>query len=549
MFILLILFSMLSYADTYVLEDIIYSTKMNKKEDESLQNVVVLNSEKIKQFRNIEDALRSIPSFSIKRSGGGVGSFSYRGLPSRYSLILVDGMRMSDFSSINNTYNLSDLNIANVERIEVLTGAHSVLYGQGANASVINIITKKYNKDLTLIKGNRFVSRLNSYMTYGESLGFVRGYHERDNSLSAVENGKEEDLRVARGVTLGFERENFKLFATKENFFNEFDDFDTKPKDLVGNYSKTDTERLNLEVSFKKLKLSSEYSKIVTNRVDTFGDSSFESNSLLNSLEFIKKNTIIGVSHEYQNGITKSIDEKRNIYSLYGLFEKKVNGFDLYLGLRAEDIEDAGNYEAYSLGGSYNLSKFSKLSFNTSLGNRLPSFYQLYDTSFNLNNENLNVEKSEVYELVYQYKGNLKLSLFYNKINDVIIVKDNKYINSSVLENSGFEGSFKSKNIELGVTLIDNKSDLPIPSEQYFLSFLKQMKVFSYSLRADYFSSREENNKKLSDYTLIQANFSKSWRKFDFSLNIYNLLNQSYQESFGYERPGRTFELLGKFNF
>ncbi|EMN11687.1 TonB-dependent receptor plug domain protein [Leptospira borgpetersenii str. Brem 307] len=88
-------------------------------------------------------AISYTPGIFVIRNYGGFNTLTIRGLDSRNVLLLKDGVRDDTFL-IQNSSPMS--NFANVERIEILKGPNSVLYGQGAMAGVINIISKKPQK-------------------------------------------------------------------------------------------------------------------------------------------------------------------------------------------------------------------------------------------------------------------------------------------------------------------------------------------------------------------------------------------------------------------
>ena len=71
-----------------------------------------------------------------------------RGAGTGNTLILIDGIPVGDPSNINNTFDLNMISLGQVERVEILKGAQSTLWGSDAVAGVINIITKKAEKNV-----------------------------------------------------------------------------------------------------------------------------------------------------------------------------------------------------------------------------------------------------------------------------------------------------------------------------------------------------------------------------------------------------------------
>ena len=94
--------------------------------------------------QSLPDALISLPGVYGTQNGGAGGATAIylRGGAPRYTLILIDGIRLND-SLDPNGYDLSNFDMSNIERVEILKGAQSSLYGADAMSGVINIITKK----------------------------------------------------------------------------------------------------------------------------------------------------------------------------------------------------------------------------------------------------------------------------------------------------------------------------------------------------------------------------------------------------------------------
>ncbi len=112
------------------------------------RNVTVISYKELeKAFHfNVNDLLARQQSIHIVGNGQTPGSLTQgflRGSNSNHFLIMINGIRISDPSTVNNAVNLSEISLLGVERIEVVRGSHSTLYGSSAIGGVINIITRK----------------------------------------------------------------------------------------------------------------------------------------------------------------------------------------------------------------------------------------------------------------------------------------------------------------------------------------------------------------------------------------------------------------------
>lgn len=107
-------------------------------------SVTVISGESLqtRQTETVADALRQVPGLSVARSGsrGALTSVFPRGGASNYTLVLVDGVRANSFGG---GYDFAHLSVANVDRIEVVRGPQSALYGSEAIGAVVQVITKR----------------------------------------------------------------------------------------------------------------------------------------------------------------------------------------------------------------------------------------------------------------------------------------------------------------------------------------------------------------------------------------------------------------------
>ena len=118
--------------------------------------LTVITAEKIKMQNavNALDALRWVPGISVDWSGHASSeTYMVNGAKSGFTLILIDGNRA------NERFPLSEIPASSIERIEIVKGANSLLYGSDAMSGIINIITKKAPNTFTASLGDTYSVR------------------------------------------------------------------------------------------------------------------------------------------------------------------------------------------------------------------------------------------------------------------------------------------------------------------------------------------------------------------------------------------------------
>jgi vitamin B12 transporter len=124
---------------------VVTATKVDTAAEELGASVSVVNGEDFQTYHyaTVDEALRSVPGVEIRRSGayGKTSSVTIRGANSNQVQVLVDGVRVK--SPTLGQVDLSDLSPDLIERIEVVRGAQSTLYGADAIGGVVNIITRR----------------------------------------------------------------------------------------------------------------------------------------------------------------------------------------------------------------------------------------------------------------------------------------------------------------------------------------------------------------------------------------------------------------------
>src|SRR5438270_361058 len=121
------------------------ATRFDIPLDISPASVSVINSEDFeqKQIERVSDALREVPGLSVVQTGtaGQLTSVFTRGLRSEHTQVLLDGIPINQ--GLQGAFNFADLTIDDIDRIEVVRGPQSTLYGPRALAGVIQIFTKQ----------------------------------------------------------------------------------------------------------------------------------------------------------------------------------------------------------------------------------------------------------------------------------------------------------------------------------------------------------------------------------------------------------------------
>jgi vitamin B12 transporter len=109
-------------------------------------SITIITARQLEEMQKLTvlDALRTVPGLDVVQAGGpgGQASIFIRGAKSEDALILMDGVEMNDPSTPGRSFDFAQLTTANIERIEIIRGPQSTLYGSDAMSGVINIISK-----------------------------------------------------------------------------------------------------------------------------------------------------------------------------------------------------------------------------------------------------------------------------------------------------------------------------------------------------------------------------------------------------------------------
>ena len=374
-----------------------YATPVNQ--DKTASSVTVL-TEKDFAERNatyVSDVLKTVPSVEISASGGRgtlTGLF-IRGAETNQSVIVIDGVKVNPVSG--NGYDFGSLSLSNIDRIEVLRGEQSALWGSDAMGGIVYIITKSglykdkpFNVDFDIgtgshgtVDGSATVSGYNNGFYYS-----VHGDSHRTRGISA----KSKDIFHYRAIngtnfTTGGFSENDKfhsdnaslrigyddnakgveLLATHSTQTGHYDN-DLSTEHSFDDYSRTRETRFKLggyvgsDDELLKHKVSVSHVKTDNDTIDVWGNSTFDAKRL-------NTNYQLDVNFDREGNVKQSVslladyeklDYASNSYSVTNKFTDKSAATEYRL-ITDEDhsFSISGRYTDNSMYGDYFNARFS----------------------------------------------------------------------------------------------------------------------------------------------------------------------------------------------
>jgi vitamin B12 transporter len=590
-------------------EVVITTTKNDQKQSQTGKVVTVITSEELARSsgRNLAELLNQQAGITIGGVGSNAGkdkSLFFRGAGSAYAVILVDGILVTDPSGNGGAFDLRMFSIDQIERIEILRGGQSTIYGSDAVAGVVNIITKKSGK-----KGNNVygVASAGSYNSYKGTIGLSSKVDAFTYNLS-YSHFKTDGISEAAnpvGNTQAFDKDGLKQDALNANFSLQLDKRLSVNPFLRYFYGKFDydddafTDAKNTSVSkhfnggvnaiyqLDKGKITLNYSHENTSRdyVSTYSGKYEGSMSLVdvfyNQNLGDKLNLLLGLDNRTTTvthfGATANTEPSANLFSTYAsLFLHDLSVFNLEVGGRYNKHNKYGENFTYAVTPSINITKEVKVFGTVSSAFRAPTLEMLFGQyGANLN---LKPEKSTSYEAGAHFnflndKVNLRVVGFKRNMTDAIIYGANGYINQDKQNDKGFE-------IEPGVKLgifsvngyyayVEGKqtsgttvSDILLrrPKHTYGANVGVQATTDLY-VSANYkftgertdsdFSTYPSVNKVLDSYNLFNfyAEYALAKKRVKIFADLKNITNEKYTEIIGYNTMGFNMNAGVNFNF
>jgi vitamin B12 transporter len=190
-------------------EIVVTATRTEAPASQVASSITSITGAEIEEGRavNVSELLRNVPGLQVVRTGsrGGSTSLFIRGASSEQTLVLIDGIEANDPMSSSRSFDFGGLTTDNIERIEVLRGPQSTLYGSNAIGGVVNIITRKGKGKPTLslsVEGGEFE-------TFRESAAFRWGT-EGFNASLALSRLDTKGISSASRETGNLERDGYQ---------------------------------------------------------------------------------------------------------------------------------------------------------------------------------------------------------------------------------------------------------------------------------------------------------------------------------------------------
>ena len=268
-----------------LLEEVVLTdSRFSMKRSQSGKTIIKISVEEIEEFqgRSLSDLLSTYGAINILGSKSYSGqnlTFSIRGGRNRQVLILIDGVRVSDPSRIDDDFNLNFLNLNDIESIEIIKGAASTLYGASAASGVINIITKstenKLNININSTVGteNKINSKFKN-LTFNSNSIYIGGNSNNFNYKLYISN---KDIKGMSAISKGIEKDPYAQFNYGFNIGNKESKFIWKlsvNKDFIN--SNYDNIFLSEDADFK---LITELKRISFNHSYNYQNGSVNLNS------------------------------------------------------------------------------------------------------------------------------------------------------------------------------------------------------------------------------------------------------------------------------
>ena len=488
-----LLYSSFIYAEEYTLKEILVTTPTRKSENQKniIADTTVITEEEIEQagLSSLAELLQKQSGIEISNLGGPgkVSSINIRGTSSTHSIILLDGMRIG--ASTSGMTAIENLPLSQIEKIEIVRGPASSLYGQDGIGGVIQIFTKKgkegFHPYLGIGYGRYQTKQLNAGISGGNKTtsyalnisgtntdGFSAFVPDSSKASNTQNLDKDKYKNRSISSTLSYAlNKDYKIdlqyfLTTGRNMFdNRFANF--SPDQNYRDKSKQEIYAMKTTGQINKLWESS--IKIGKSTDLYSAQQHFNWSTLIYDPDVVDLYKTTQYQMTWQNNIKLN---KGSLVALYDFLQEKIDTTDLYdktkrtnngfvlsyniehnqntlqANLRKDLNSQYNNETTGNIGYAYQINPQWKISSSFGTAFVAPSFNYLYSSvdSWALGNPDLKPEKSRNIEANIKYQDNLKsfsLTAYKNTIKDFIIyeaIAENSRTNTQNLNKARIQG-------------------------------------------------------------------------------------------------------------
>lgn len=432
-------------ADSDPAEIIVSANRLSQPADIVMAGTTIIDRDAIRASlaQNMVDLLSGLPGMQLAPSGGqgAQTSLFLRGTESDHTLILVDGVQISP--STGPAGRLEFLPLDQIERIEIVRGPRSSVYGSEAIGGVINIITHRQpgglQGGLRVLAGTEQSRDVNADLALGNDTTAVSVNlsHRETNGIDFSQSGDPDDdsyendsFSVSLNQRLG-QRAGFDASYAQFQAESDYDDGEIE----------TDNQTLSTGVSvaltnFWLSRLS--LTRFAEDSLDVGAFGTTDSHSENRQLSWhngftlgAETHLVLGYEHQEQElryttfGAVQTATERDND-GIYGVYLYDGRPWDLTLSLRNDDNEEFGNHSTGSVALGRDLGDTTRAWISYGTAFKAPNLIDLYvdfPAFFFFANPDLEPETAQNLELGLSWRGlgaRWQLNLFRNEIEDLI---------------------------------------------------------------------------------------------------------------------------------
>jgi len=582
-------------------EMIVTATKtLNSISDAGGSSVTVITSEEIKNSgkQSVEEVIKGTVGIDVA-SNGGLGTLSsvfLRGADAKNTLVLIDGVPANDPADANRAPNFANLTVDNIDRIEIVRGTVSFLYGSNASAGVVNIITKKgssTSESFAGVEGGSY----GTYKVYGGTNG-QEGILNYSIGLSRLKtegfSAVDQNNKWINPTGKLFEKDGYDNTTLSGNFglqLNEHTTFETVIRytkanlaydysgiDISGLYQDTDqlSGRVALKMNYEPLSSTLYYNVIDQDRTYLTSDvvsSKFNGHRYeigwQGDIAATANNTVsVGLNYQQESMVNENfgayaslLDKGVGSNSVFVQDQWHFGGLNLVGGLRYEDNEKFGSKTTCRVAPSYTIND-TVLKFSYGTGFRAPSLYELYSP---YGNTALKAETSSGWDTGFEQKVSerLKLGVTYfrmdynNRIDFDLATYQYEQV-AGLTKTLGIESFVEWKPVDpllLAVNYTYTSTADPFGSELLrrpknkvgITATGKLSRMLKVSSNMQWVGGRIDNGVEgnstgqLPGYFLLNTTGScQLTDKIELYGRVDNVFNVYYEEAWGYATPGRS---------